>query len=63
MELEKEQEKNRDFAKKMHKIETELASNTSLEQELTEINMKLKNELSFTSHEIQKLKEQLRRVI
>jgi len=63
LELEKEQEKNRDFSKKMHKIETELASNTSLEQELTEINMKLKNELSFTSHEIQKLKEQLKRVI
>ena len=61
-ELEKEQEKNRELYKKCHKIETELAANNGLDQELTEINLKLKNELAFYTQEVQKSKEHLQRV-
>ena len=63
LELERETEKNRNLYKKCHKFETELASNTSLEQELTEINMKLKSELSFTTNEIHKFKNQINKVL
>ena len=62
LEIEREQEKNRELHKKCHKYETELASNNSLEQELTEMNMKLKSELSFTTNEIQKFKNQITKV-
>lgn len=60
--LEKEQEKNRDLAKKCHKLEVELSTNTGLEQELTESNMKLRNELSFYVQEMQKSKEHIHRM-
>jgi len=56
-ELEKEQEKNRDLYRKLHKVETELNTNTSLEQELTEINMRLKSEITFNQQEVQRAKE------
>lgn len=62
-ELEKEQEKNRELARKCQKMETELSSNTGLEQELTEINLKLKNEILFYGQEVQCLKEKIKRVI
>lgn len=62
-ELEREQEKSRELARKCHKLETELSSNTGLEQELTEINLKLKNEVLFHGQESQCLKEQIKRVI
>ncbi|CAF0714870.1 unnamed protein product [Brachionus calyciflorus] len=61
-ELEKEQEKSRDLYRKCHKLETELSSNTNLEQELTEMNMKLKNEVLFHSQEVQRHKDQIRRL-
>lgn len=60
--LEREQEKNRELYRKCHKFETELTSNTSIEQELTEINMKLKNEILFHTQEVQKFKDQINRV-
>ena len=62
-ELEKEQEKNREIYRKLHKAETELNTNTSLEQELTEINMRLKSEISFHQQETQRSKEHTSRVI
>ena len=62
VELEKEQEKNRELYKKCHRLETDLAANNGLEQELTEINLKLKNELSFYTQEMQKSKEHIKRV-
>ena len=61
-ELEREQEKNRELYRKIHKTETELNTNTGLEQELTEINMRLKSELSFHIQEAQRSKEQVIRV-
>lgn len=61
-ELEREQEKNRELYRKFHKTETELNTNSSLEQELTEINMRLKSELSFHIQEAQRSKEQIIRV-
>jgi hypothetical protein len=61
-ELEREQEKNRELYRKFHKTETELNTNTSLEQELTEINMRLKSELTFHVQEAQRSKEQIIRV-
>lgn len=61
-ELEREQEKNRELYRKIHKTETELNTNTGLEQELTEINMRLKSELSFHIQEAQRSKEQVVRV-
>ena len=61
-ELEREQEKNRELYRKFHKTETELNTNSSLEQELTEISMRLKSELSFHIQEAQRSKEQIIRV-
>ncbi len=61
-ELEKEQEKNRDLYRKLHKAETELNTNTSMEQELTEINMRLKSEISFHQQEVQRAREHTSRV-
>jgi hypothetical protein len=61
-ELEKEQEKNRELYRKYHKAETELNTNTSIEQELTEINMRLKSEISFHTQEVQRSKEYMSRV-
>lgn len=61
-EIEREQEKNRDLYRKCHKLETELASNSTLEQELTDLNMRLKNELTLNTHEVQKSKDQIHRV-
>jgi len=51
-ELDKEQEKNREIYRKFHKVEVELNTNTSMEQELTEINMRLKSEISFHLAEV-----------
>ena len=61
-ELEREQEKCRDLYRKYNKAETELNTNGSLEQELTEANMKLKSEISFHLQEIQRAKEHMSRV-
>ena len=63
IELEREQEKSRELSKRLQRVDAELTSNTSVEHELTEINMKLKNELTLTTHEIRKFKEQINRVI
>lgn len=61
-ELEKEQDKTRELQRKCLKLETEISSNSSLEQEFTEINMRLKNELSFSNQEIVRFKDHLNRV-
>lgn len=61
-ELEKEQEKSREMYRKFHKAEVELNTNTSMEQELTEINMRLKSEMSFHLAEVQRSKEHISRV-
>ena len=61
-ELDKEQEKNREIYRKFHKVEVELNTNTSMEQELTEINMRLKSEISFHLAEVQRSKEHISRV-
>jgi chromosome segregation ATPase len=60
--LEKEQEKNRELNKKYHKLEIDASTNTGIEQELTESNLKLRNELNFYMNEIQKSKEHLNRM-
>ena len=60
--LEREEEKNRELYRKCNRLETELASNSSIEQELTDINMKLKNELMLQTQEIHRSKDQLNRV-
>ncbi len=60
--FEREQERSHELQKKIHKLETELATNNSLEHELTEINLKLKNDLTFYIQESQKAKEHHQRV-
>lgn len=61
-ELEHEQEKTRELHRKCQKLETEINSNSSLEHELTEINLRLKNELSACNQEISRSKDQISRV-
>jgi chromosome segregation ATPase len=61
-ELEREQEKSRELSRKVQKLETEIGSNMSLEHELSEINMRLKNELAFSNQETTRFKDQLNRV-
>lgn len=61
-ELEKEQEKSRELYRKCQKLETEINSNSALELELTEINMRLKNEKSFLEQELSRLKDNLNKV-
>jgi hypothetical protein len=60
--LEREQEKNHELTKKIHKLETELATNSNLDHELTEMNLKLKNDLTYYVQDSQKAKEHLQRV-
>ncbi|CAF1112719.1 unnamed protein product [Didymodactylos carnosus] len=57
--LEREQEKTRDLYRKCSKLESELASTNGMEQELTDMNMKLKNELSHLINEIQMGKNEI----
>ena len=61
-ELQKEQDKNREMYKKFHKAEAELNTNTSMEQELTEANMRLKSQITFHVQEVQRAKEHVSRV-
>ena len=60
--LEKEQEKTRELSSKLRQAETIMNTNSSLEQELTEINLRLKSEVSLHIQEVQRVKESMSRV-
>ncbi|CAF1452548.1 unnamed protein product [Rotaria sordida] len=61
-ELEREQEKSRELYRKCVKLETLLSSTNGIEQELTEINLKLKNELNQLMNERHSNKQELQQM-
>ncbi|CAF3875567.1 unnamed protein product [Adineta steineri] len=60
--LEREQEKSRELYRKCIKLETQLSSTNGIEQELTEINLKLKNELNQLMNEYHSNKQEVQQM-
>ena len=60
--LQKEQDKVRELYRKCSKLESQLSSTNGIEQELTEINLKLKNELNHLINECQANKQEVQQV-
>ncbi|CAF1539285.1 unnamed protein product [Rotaria sp. Silwood1] len=61
-EFEREQEKSRELYRKCAKLESQLASTNGIEQELTEINLKLKNELNQLMNECHSNKQEVQQM-
>ncbi|CAF1114562.1 unnamed protein product [Adineta ricciae] len=61
-ELEREQEKTRELYKKCIKLETQLSSTNGIEQELTDMNLKLKNELNHLMNEYHANKQEVQQM-
>jgi DNA repair exonuclease SbcCD ATPase subunit len=58
IELDKEKDKNRQLHRKAQQLEVQLTSNTTIEGELSEMNIKLKSQISFLNQELQRAREQ-----
>ncbi|CAF0971254.1 unnamed protein product [Rotaria magnacalcarata] len=61
-EFEREQEKSRELYRKCVKLESQLSSTNGIEQELTEINLKLKNELNQIMNECHSNKQEFQQM-
>ncbi|UJR07569.1 hypothetical protein I4U23_011856 [Adineta vaga] len=60
--LEREQEKTRELYKKCVKLETQLSSTNGIEQELTDMNLKLKNEINQLMNEYHSNKQEVQQM-